>query len=254
MLHRFTLKTGFLEYHERLQTFLLLFIDASSYIDTDDERWRYEKYMVNGNPHYAVAGYSTVYEYYAYPCNMRPRISQMLILPPFQRIGVGAGLLQTIYQHYKVNPKVIDITVEDPSESFQRLRDYVDARNCQELKDISFSDLPELTFEVLETVQKDLKLCKRQIRRVYEILKLQKINRQDEKEYREYRLFVKNRLNAPFRREDSDMKKLKKVLSPEELAAALSITSREQRLETLENLYKNLEEEYNIVIEKLNGK
>ncbi|XP_015750967.1 PREDICTED: histone acetyltransferase type B catalytic subunit-like [Acropora digitifera] len=29
------------DYHERLQTFLLWFIDASSYIDPDDERWRY---------------------------------------------------------------------------------------------------------------------------------------------------------------------------------------------------------------------
>ena len=32
---------GFREYHERLQTFLLWYVDAASFIDVDDDRWRY---------------------------------------------------------------------------------------------------------------------------------------------------------------------------------------------------------------------
>lgn len=32
---------GFREYHERLQTFILFFIDAASYIDVDDDRWNF---------------------------------------------------------------------------------------------------------------------------------------------------------------------------------------------------------------------
>lgn len=32
---------GFLAYHARLQTFLLWFVDAASYIDTSDEQWRF---------------------------------------------------------------------------------------------------------------------------------------------------------------------------------------------------------------------
>ena len=32
---------GFREFHAHLQTFLWWFIDASSYIDVDDERWMY---------------------------------------------------------------------------------------------------------------------------------------------------------------------------------------------------------------------
>jgi histone acetyltransferase 1 len=51
-----------------------------------------------------------VYEYYAYPDNIRPRISQMLVLPPFQRIGLGAQLLDNIYRHYTRQPHVTDIT------------------------------------------------------------------------------------------------------------------------------------------------
>jgi histone acetyltransferase 1 len=49
-------------------------------------------------------------QYYAYPENMRPRISQMLILPPFQRQGLGAKLLNVVSKHYWNNPKVVDIT------------------------------------------------------------------------------------------------------------------------------------------------
>lgn len=39
-------KTGieapdFRDYHEKLQTFILFFIDAASFIDVDDERWQF---------------------------------------------------------------------------------------------------------------------------------------------------------------------------------------------------------------------
>jgi GNAT superfamily N-acetyltransferase len=71
---------------------------------------RYERYSRDGNTCYAVAGYATVYEYYAYPNNTRPRISQMLVLPPFQRIGLGAHLLDNIYRHYASQTRVVDIT------------------------------------------------------------------------------------------------------------------------------------------------
>jgi len=32
---------GFQKYHERLQTFVLWFIDAASFIDADDDHWRF---------------------------------------------------------------------------------------------------------------------------------------------------------------------------------------------------------------------
>ena len=81
---------------------------------------------------YHTVGYSTVYEYYAYGREVnkkRPRIAQMVILkkvfffellivnfqfvlPPFQRMGLGAKLLDSIYSHYKGDATVVDITVE----------------------------------------------------------------------------------------------------------------------------------------------
>lgn len=32
---------GFLAYHERLQTFLLWYVDAASFIDVDDDQWTF---------------------------------------------------------------------------------------------------------------------------------------------------------------------------------------------------------------------
>ena len=32
---------GFRDFHERIQAFLMFYVDAASYIDVDDERWDY---------------------------------------------------------------------------------------------------------------------------------------------------------------------------------------------------------------------
>ncbi|XP_045115060.1 histone acetyltransferase type B catalytic subunit-like isoform X1 [Portunus trituberculatus] len=247
---------GFLPYHENFQTFILWYIDAASYIDVDDDKWRffvtYEKYEVDGRQQYAFTGYTTVYEYYAYPANVRPRISQMLVLPPFQRMGLGAEMLNTIYSNYQSDSRVLDITVEDPSENFARLRDFVDAKNCLTLDSFSKTKLTEGFCEAMVTeARKKLKLNKRQVRKIYEILRLHFTNRADEKAYRQYRLEVKNRLNVQYKKEDRDMEKLKKILKPEEFTATMSITSREQRLESLERQYSELEEHYLKVLERL---
>lgn len=93
----------------------------------------YEKYTTSdGKPMYASVGYTTVYLYYAYPQHNRPRISQMLVLPPFQGIGIGAKLVELVYKRFNKD-SVIDITVEDPSDDFRRVRNFVDAKLCRTL-------------------------------------------------------------------------------------------------------------------------
>ena len=62
-----------------------------SLLDVDDSNWRFflmfEKFKDSeGLERYAIAGYSTVYEYYAYPANKRPRISQVIIIKVFFEI------------------------------------------------------------------------------------------------------------------------------------------------------------------------
>jgi len=72
---------------------------------------RFEIYTTStGELRYATVGFATVYRYYAYPQHIRPRIAQFLILPPFQNLGIGAHLLQTIYREYIARKDVTDIT------------------------------------------------------------------------------------------------------------------------------------------------
>lgn len=52
-------------------------------------------------------------------------------------------------------------------------------------------------------------------------------------------------------KEDRDLQKLKKILKPEEFAATMTMTSQDQRLESLEHQYNDLEQHYLHVLERL---
>lgn len=122
----------------------------------------YEKYTnADGKTVYATAGYTTVYLYYAYPQHNRPRISQMFILPPFQCMGIGAKLIELVYHKFKGDPKVVDITVEDPSDDFRRVRNYVDVKLCRELPEFSENNLKNgFSKEMVKVAKEQLKVMK----------------------------------------------------------------------------------------------
>jgi histone acetyltransferase 1 len=141
--------------------------------------------------------------------------------------------------------EVIDITVEDPSDDFVRLRDYVDSKNCRELESFSKANLANGWSDNMATDAKQKhRLNKKQARRVYEILKLAATDRNNEEAYRSYRLEVKQRLNAPFA-------KMSRSAEKSFSDNATAIATKEMRLETLKNLYKETEDEYLETIEKL---
>ncbi|XP_053615712.1 histone acetyltransferase type B catalytic subunit isoform X2 [Plodia interpunctella] len=248
---------GFLTFHERLQTFLLWYVDAASFIDVDDDQWNFftvfEKYdSCEGGHRYAVAAYATVYRYYAYPRNLRPRISQVLTLPPFRKLGICAHLIKAIYTHFTVLPEVVDITVEDPSADFQRIRDYVDAKNCETLPAFQPAKLYQgFSQEMANQACSKFKINKKQARRIYEILRLKNTNTSDKTTYLNYRLDVKNRLNAPFQKKKLEMKKLQKVLAPEEFAATVTSSGVSETQGRLCALYAALEHEYRRVIHRM---
>ena len=55
-----------------------------------------------------------------------------------------------------------------------------------------------------------------------------------------------------FQKEECQLSKLQKVLRPDEFAAATAnITNRDQRLQVLENQYKELEEHYLAILERI---
>lgn len=247
---------SFLKFFSRLQTFVLWFVDAASYIDVDDPQWSYficyEKYKSdNGEELYATVGYTTIYEYYAYPQNIRPRISQMLVLTPFQKMGVGTKFVETIYSFYQSQKNVIDITVEDPSDEFQRLRYYVDAKLCMKLKSFTREDVKKgFNKEMIKDARESLKLNPRQCRKVYEIIRLFYTNIHDKEDYTSYRLDVKKRLNAVYHKQLSDIKKMEKAKMDTEWLRA-RMPNLKLRIEQLHEEYEQVEKEYQQVIEKL---
>ncbi|KAK6849472.1 hypothetical protein PG995_013305 [Apiospora arundinis] len=114
------------------------------------------------NPQYVFQGYSTVYHFWLlqnptppsspgkapaliepkineswelpsgdFPYTELPhraRISQFLVLPPFQGKGVGAMLYKTIFDLQSKDESTKEITVEDPNEAFDLLRDLCDMK------------------------------------------------------------------------------------------------------------------------------
>ncbi|XP_020896532.1 histone acetyltransferase type B catalytic subunit [Exaiptasia diaphana] len=246
----------FKEFYSRLQMFALWYIDGASYLDFDDEKWQFfllfEKKNVCGEVQYSTVGYVTVYHFFAYPDQIRPRIGQMLLLPPYQKQGHGAELLRVVEEHYIKDPKVVDITVEDPSNSFLRLRDYVDSLACSKLECFSPDNLKKgFTDTLLREAKKARKINKLQCRRVYEILRLKATDRSNAKEYKEYRLDVKKRLNTSYQKEKSDFEKMKKYISAEELSAMMNLQSTSERQKQLEQIYEEVETSYLKTIERL---
>mmetsp|Transcript_3192 Transcript_3192/g.3095 ORF Transcript_3192/g.3095 Transcript_3192/m.3095 type:complete len:87 (-) Transcript_3192:623-883(-) len=49
-------------------------------------------------------------------------------MPPYQRLGIGSVLLESMYNYYLKDKKCIEITVEDPSVDFQQLKDALDIK------------------------------------------------------------------------------------------------------------------------------
>ncbi|KAL0047452.1 hypothetical protein WJX82_003744 [Trebouxia sp. C0006] len=117
--------------HERLQPFLLFFIDGASFIDAADPKWE----LLLATEHQAgqnvVVGFCTLYTFYAYPDTRRFRLSQILVLPPFQHKGIGACLLRAAYvMADKCN--AVDVTFEDPTDTLQSLRDLIDLQRAMD--------------------------------------------------------------------------------------------------------------------------
>lgn len=83
---------GFAEYSRRLQTILIFFINGASFIEEDDN-WKIFILYSRSNERYNLAGFSTVYSFFQGLEKCRNRISQFIILPPFQRKGLGLYLI-----------------------------------------------------------------------------------------------------------------------------------------------------------------
>ncbi|ELR24340.1 histone acetyltransferase type b catalytic subunit [Acanthamoeba castellanii str. Neff] len=194
------------QYHERIQLFLIWFIDRSSYIDDTDLDWElyfiFEKRRTFGETRYSIVGYATVYPFFSFPDQRRLRISQFLILPPFQKQGHGEQLLRAIYREAwgrtGLYESVRDITVEDPSPEFKLLRDITDLRLCLESGFLKGVPGDKIDPEQLRAVQSRFKLAKSQIEHLHEVLRYVHLDRCDEQVVTRFRLSVKRRLHKKY--------------------------------------------------------
>ena len=109
----------------------------------------------NASP-YSIVGYSTSYRFVTYvptiqsksikqeftlppptpisPASLpaRARISQFLILPSHHSHGHGTHLYNAMVKTFRASPTCTEITVEDPNEAFDDLRDYCDYKHLLE--------------------------------------------------------------------------------------------------------------------------
>lgn len=116
-----------------------------------DASCRYEK-TSNPTPTaspYSLVGYATTYRWWLYQrdssqeptvqtnrfpmTQIRPtdlparlRVAQFLILPPHQGFGHGTHLYTTIHSACVADKTIVELTVEDPNEAFDGLRDTAD--------------------------------------------------------------------------------------------------------------------------------
>lgn len=247
---------NFQQYHARLESFIFWFIDASSRIE-HDEKWRffvvYERYEnEESETRYASVGYASVYQYYHYPDMHRPRVSQFLILPPFQRKGIGRKLLESIYTHYQAQEKVCDITVEDASEDFQRLRNTIDCRLLKDLPAFASEKLKSgFSTNMAKEAKEKFKITPKQSRIVYEILRLGVTNTLSHGDYKAYRLDVKKRLNVAYFKEKRDLKRVIERGFKISVDKKLALPSTEENMEQLDAMYKEAEEIYKEVLERI---
>lgn len=100
----------------------------------------------------------------------RFRISQFLVLPPFQRKGHGLRLLNIVYE-YAISQyaPIRDFAVEDPSPNFVKLRDYCDLSFVHERGLIGSAQGNNL--DAISLALKERFVCQHQINRIKEIVK-----------------------------------------------------------------------------------
>ncbi|KAJ5702962.1 Acyl-CoA N-acyltransferase [Penicillium malachiteum] len=145
---------------DRMQVLVSLFIEAGTPLETDDPEWTLERWTVffvyeKVTPPtptascYSIVGYATTYRYWLYQRDRtedpaikndefpqpeikiselpaRLRIAQFLVLPSHHRSGHGTHLYTTIHAFCIADPTIVELTVEDPNEQFDALRDSAD--------------------------------------------------------------------------------------------------------------------------------
>lgn len=179
-------------WHARFEPMALFYIECASPLDTEDDKWALmavtRTHPVTGA--WRLLSFATVYEFFAYPASTRARLAQIVVLPPYQRQGLGGRMLAALRTHAQ-SKGFRDITVEDPTPQLQRLRDAADVKALAGLPGVMTAVQAcamaaarltggadpaasraalELPATVAEEARRELCICKPQMRRCWEAL------------------------------------------------------------------------------------
>ncbi|KAL6224132.1 hypothetical protein ACLB2K_002988 [Fragaria x ananassa] len=178
--------------YSRLVPLVFLLVDGASAIDVLDPCW--ELYLLvekktdeQGDIYNILLGFTALYRFYHYPDSSRLRLSQILVLPPYQHKGYGRYILEVL-NHVAVSEDVYDFTVEEPLDYFQHVRTCVDVLRLQKLDSVrnavnlavsnltrgklsKKTSIPRLmpATRVIEDVRKSLKINKKQFLQCWEV-------------------------------------------------------------------------------------
>ncbi|KAH7281028.1 hypothetical protein KP509_36G026200 [Ceratopteris richardii] len=192
------------EWHARFTPLALMFIEDATSIDLNDPKWEVyvclEKASDGLDSPWRMVGFCRVYKFFKYPDSSRLRVSQILVLPPYQGMQNGFHILEAIYKT-AVERGSFEVTMEEPSNDLQVLRECMDtvcllsfdpAR--QELRSAlsklkmgtesgntesfhAWMPSPALNEEVRQT----FKICKSQLRYCWQVLMYLHVKGQSEK-------------------------------------------------------------------------
>lgn len=225
---------GFREWHARAQILTLFFIEGASYIQGDEPNWEFytvfERVQTEEGEAFHLVGFTSLYRFWCWPGRTRLRLSQFLILPPFQKQRHGAELYNTVFDRMLADPDVCELTIEDPSEAFDGLRDACDLARLSKEEGLqqAIADgrlRPPIERAWSDRARAEHKMAPRQWSRMLEILALKHLDQGSMDLVRAYRLQLKARLFRVNRE-------------------VLSQLSRVQRLEKLQETFESVVDEY----------
>jgi GNAT superfamily N-acetyltransferase len=209
------------DYHDRVQRLATWFIETADEVsvahDKDGGYWKI-MYLFrrhggggndsnnendNENDRYSLVGYMTLYHFRSPFRKPKPgivvRICQALVLPPYQRMGLGYRLLNSVYDTAEKdlprspsrkgggmsNESIVEFNVEDPAPAFAALRNRVDYDRFGDVPWPSEPSAPMVTDEAYFSGLSDaqaseaaarLRITPGQVHVVHELAKLRALN------------------------------------------------------------------------------
>lgn len=125
------------QWHQRVRIMSLFYIEGASLLDETDPKWntyalyeqiKREHSTTDQIPIEVFCGYCSAYAFLMFPDKVRMRLSQFVILPPYQGKSLGMEFYKKIVMDWQRNEDVKEITVEDPNEKFDAMRLKADYR------------------------------------------------------------------------------------------------------------------------------